>query len=293
MSWTDFISDSALERDLLERALPLVPTSAGANRATLDLGTNTSRVELFTGETLGATPASCVELLKLRPFLVGAAWKVLDMMLETSLSSAGVQPDTRRGYTIKTKVELARAPANGPSDVGSLAWKALMEVYINTEDLRHSLVHRRAHTDAANALVGVDDKGNTVRPLSAQEQEAFVRAVLRASELVERGADDRRHDDLLHQLGVLQGIQSQPIAVTELPSSIPEITVIVGVDARLDGGYSIDFAALRERPFSGATHADLILQFIDRPGQELRGRLENAPDERAVINPDNPPDWLT
>jgi hypothetical protein len=36
-----------------------------------------------------------IERLALRPLLVGAAWKVLDLLLEEELNQAGVPPDQR------------------------------------------------------------------------------------------------------------------------------------------------------------------------------------------------------
>jgi hypothetical protein len=60
-----------------------------------------------------------------------------------------------------------------------------------------------------------------------------------------------------------------------------------------DGRYSLDVPALKKRqPFQAAAHADLVVQFRDRPGQDVRGRLEDAPDETVIIDPDNPPRWL-
>jgi hypothetical protein len=39
--------------------------------------------------------------------------------------------------------------------------------------------------------------------------------------------------------------------------------------------------------------AQLIVQLQDRPGQELRGRLEHAPDQVVSIDPAAPPSWLS
>lgn len=68
MSWTEFEADSALERVLLERALPLVPTASdGSSRSTIDLAADTANVAIAVGDTLGPTPSGCVELLQVRP----------------------------------------------------------------------------------------------------------------------------------------------------------------------------------------------------------------------------------
>lgn len=293
MPWGEFDKDSALERDLLSRALPLVPTSSqGTSRATLDLATNTSKVDLSVSDVLGTTPDRCIELLGLRPLLVGAAWKVLDLLVETALDEAGVQFDARRGYTIKKKVESARRPVAGPGSIDPVAWNALMTVYANTEDLRHSLVHRRAHTDSNNALVGVDPTGKPIRPLAAVAQEAFVRSVLRASDLATSAVDERAHADLVHQLAALQQIHGENMQSVQVPAAVPEITVIIGDESRVNNCYQIDLDKIRDRVFKDVIYADLILKFRDRPGQDLRGRLEKAPQGIATVDPDQPPNWL-
>jgi hypothetical protein len=142
--------------------------------------------------------------------------------------------------------------------------------------------------------VGIDEKGMPIRPLSVDEQEAFVRAILRAAELVTAAApDDRGKADLFHQLGVLRGIHGQQLPAVGLRDALPEITVIMHPDTQESGGYTLNVSALHARqPFDGTTHADLILQFSDRPGQDLRGRLEDAPDGTVTINPEHPPSWL-
>lgn len=295
MSWTEFGTESALERDSLQRALPLVPTTSdSSSRATIDLAANTAQVAISVGETLGATPTSCVELLRLRPLLVGAAWKVLDLLLETALDESGFQPDARRGYTITTKVRHAAAADGRPNAIDAQEWRALTKAYVETAELRHSLVHRRVHTDEANALVGVDESGSPLRPLTPDEQEAFVRAILRAADLVTAPAPDERvKADLLRQLGFLQGLHGQQLAKVELRDALPEIVVIMDAEAQAGAGYSLDVPALRARqPFGETIYADLVLQFRDRPGQDLRGRLERAPSEIVTIHPDNPPAWL-
>ena len=86
VSWQDFEVNSALQRDTLERAMPLVQTSTTDDWTDLinmadpdDPGYLTLVPDPIVG---GATPESCVELLALRPLLFGTAWTVLDFLLE-------------------------------------------------------------------------------------------------------------------------------------------------------------------------------------------------------------------
>ena len=86
---------------MLRRALPLAETvSTGNAHATVDLAANRVAIGVFLSETAGATPASCVDLLGIRPLLTGAAWKVLDLLLEAALDLAGQTPDQNRGWSI-------------------------------------------------------------------------------------------------------------------------------------------------------------------------------------------------
>jgi hypothetical protein len=296
MTWSDFDADSALERDMLRRALALVPTTGdGSSRATIDLAADSAEVAIAVGDTLGPTPSRCIELLRIRPLLLGAAWKVLDLLLETALDQVGKQPDTKRGWTINRKAAHANAAEGRPTAFSPDAWSALMRTYAQTVELRHSLVHRRAHTDGADALIGVDQAGRQLRPLSAQEQEAFARSALRASELVTaRTPDDRVHADLIRQLGLLTGVHDRRLPTVTLLDALPEIAVIVDAEPGSPDRYRLDVPALKARqPFGGVTYADLIVVFRDRPGCDVRGRLEAAPDAVVVIDPDNPPNWLS
>jgi hypothetical protein len=227
--------------------------------------------------------------------LVGAAWKVVDLLLETALDEAGLQADNARGWTIKTKITHATAGDGRPKALSVQVWRALTLTYVETVQLRHSLVHRRAYTDASGALVGTNGSGGRLRPFTAVEQEAFVRSALRAAQLViAANPDSRVEADLIRQLGALAGVHDQPLPAVTLLDSLPEITVVVDPVAGGSDGYVLDVPALlRRQPFKGLTHADLVVQFRDRPGQDVRGRLEDAPNEIVIIDPDGPPTWLS
>lgn len=179
-------------------------------------------------ETIGATPSGCVDLLQIRPLLVGAAWKVIDLLFEEALVQAGHVPDQKRGWSIQRKEALARGQEARPSQFSELIWQAITKTYVNTVELRHSLVHRRAHTDAASALVGRDSTGQLLKPLAATEQEALARVGLRASQIVTAAqADARLTADLQRQLAILAPIHGLTLPVVELTESLPAITVIV------------------------------------------------------------------
>jgi hypothetical protein len=73
-----------------------------------------------------------------------------------------------------------------------------------------------------------------------------------------------------------------------------EITAIIGLDATARCRYVLDVPALQARVgLPAGAPADVIVQLQDRPGQELRGRLEHAPDEVVSLDPAAPPSWLS
>ncbi len=127
------------------------------------------------------------------------------------------------------------------------------------------------------------------------EQEAFARAALDASDHVLAAASDTRVEArLLRHLAHLAALHRHPVSAAAIPTVVPELTVIVHPDPTDPHRYLLDVPEVRARnpfPASGDC-ADLIVSPRDRPGQELRGRLEDAPDAVVAIDPDAPPLWL-
>lgn len=171
-----------------------------------------------------------------------------------------------------------------------------MLTYAETSELRHSLVHRAAFTDSATqALIGHDRNGGRLRPMSVIEQEAFIRAVLRAAGLVVAASREERHeDDLVHQLGQLAGIHRVALPQLSADLRLSRLTVIIPADSANPGCYLLDVPAVKvEWGQRDRRWVDLTVQFPDRPGQELRGRLEHAPNATVSIDPAAPPGWLS
>lgn len=297
MTWTEFASETALDRDVLVRALPLVHLMAGPSpdTAVLNVAANTAQVSVLVTESLGATPSSCVDLLRLRPLLVGAAWRVLDLLLEEALEAAGEVPDLRQGtrWSIHEKVSKAGSRAGRPSWIPSVSWDAALACYVETHQLRHSLVHRTVHTDSANSLIGYDEQGKALRTMTTDEQEAFGRMVMRLSELALQGAPNLRIlADLDAQMARLSGVHGTPHAAVK--SVVPVTVLKVILDPNDAGLYEIDVDWLRQRhPFQGSQFVDLVVTFRDRPGAELRGQLEDALSGIHALDPLVPPSWLS
>jgi hypothetical protein len=84
------------------------------------------------------------------------------------------------------------------------------------------------------------------------------------------------------------------MASTNEIQAVPELTVVLDMSSDNPAIYPLDVPRLRSRqPFRNLGFIDLILEFRDRSGQVLRGRLEDAPDVVVDINPDAPPPWLS
>lgn len=300
-TWADFDLESALERDMLTRALPLLPIDSRTRPLiTIDLASRATAIHLSSHSTIGPTPQACVELLQVRPLLVGTAWKVMDLAIETALNAAGLAPrDGRSSWEIKDKCQRARRHSRKirPSALPLSSWKALIETYVGTVDLRHSLVHRRAWTDAANALVGVKKNGHSTRPLTVDEQEAFGRSAIRAAEaLLATPPDSRVIADLVGQQAVLASIHKVSLPVDSLPARPPAVAVVLDPIKDDPNHYRLPIPTVKiraRRNIPSFRYADLIVRFRDRPGLELRGRVEDAPHRVLILDPLNPPAWLT
>src|SRR5260370_32534758 len=117
-SLTELEDDTAFERYVLDRATPLLPRSQGTS--VIELGESDS-----TGVAVGVQPAmvhvgmtdsggSAGDQLSpedIRPLFFGAAWKVLDQLIEFALEQAGVFPDRKWDYSLQFKVgETASRP---------------------------------------------------------------------------------------------------------------------------------------------------------------------------------------
>lgn len=105
---TGFAEKVALERDMLTRAMPLVPSDPGGIRITLHQPGQRAGVSVHAPAAVcgGATPGRCIEMLGIRPLLFGAAWKIMDAVIETAfeighvpLTAATTTPSRRSHET--------------------------------------------------------------------------------------------------------------------------------------------------------------------------------------------------
>jgi hypothetical protein len=211
----EFEDDTAFERYVLDRATPLLPQSQAMSVIELGQGNSTSvavtpepiavHVQVF--DSTGSGPDQ-LSLADVRPLLFGAAWKVLDLLTEFGLELAGVPHDAGSRYTIEFKVGKANSgnvtpvvPFGGRTDL----WTRVMGCYASTEDLRHSLVHRRLIVNhASGKIAGV--AGTTVPELTSSELTAFCQVAIAVAEAVIGGELPTRRADQLGWALVSRGV---------------------------------------------------------------------------------------
>jgi hypothetical protein len=300
-----FTESTALELDLLGRALPLSPLAAtGDVRIRVDGGHThigvaaaplRVHVSLALADRVGATAEGCVELLGIRPLLFGTAWKVLDLFMDAVMADNN-EPTNRLGrYPIAAKVQRANSGQLAQNVLEQDTWDALRHVYTATDELRHSLIHRRVTVDNQGTLTGHDEQGASLTPtLTVEEQEALARAAQRLGEAAGQSppVDARIQLDLAAWLTRLSGLHGVTLRAGEPLAVIRELTYVVDPDPE-SGTYPLPVPELWELPnLEGQNAVDLVVEFRDQPGVIARGRLEEAPTELVQLSPTALPDWL-
>jgi len=200
----DFEEGTAFELYVLERVRPAIEQHGGAS---IDLhGSKTiAAVGVFVSESVSG---AAVDALKdeLAPLMFGAAWKVLDLLLEFALNRAGLAP-ARNDWSIAEKQQHA---LSGRGDRAVLrcsqpVWETLLRIYATTVEHRHCLIHRTAKVDArTGTMEGVDRNQRPLRPLTRGHQFALAKlAALAARGVLNGGIERRAEDHLKYQLDQL------------------------------------------------------------------------------------------
>lgn len=288
-SLTEFGEATAFERWALGALVPL--PAARPHSAIKDIEHNAVRVMAGTAVVRVYAGGIKEVHVDLRPLAFGAAWKVLDLLTELALSQAGF--GTRGRMAIAEKVQHANAAAGlcAPLSNDNALWSALTSVYAGTAQIRHSLVHRLVEVNqATGGLTGRDDNGQPLAPVTAEHQEAFCRAVQRATEAtLAQAISPRERSDLawnldqlanLHGLPPLGGHQMAPAPLAVAPTRMSGTTILVNAPALL--------SELR-RNFPDRTAYDASFKLPD--GRCLLVELEQAPTTEVAIDPQALPGW--
>lgn len=304
-SLTDFEDDTTFERYVLDRATPLLPRSQGTSVIELGEGNSTS-------VAVGALPArvyvgfadstgSAGEQLSaddIRPLLFGAAWKVLDQLIEYALEQAGTPHDRKWDYSISLKV---RESANGnvrpvpPFDRGPDLWSPVMMTYASTDVLRNSLVHRRLVIDQSTGDInGASRPGEPASSaLTVGQQSAFCQIAVGVAEAVISGQlPTRRADQLRWALDQLTSHHGQPSFGASRAQGVIPVVIVRPSSGNLNE-FMLNFSDIASRAqaaVGGVSYYDLQIHLPD--GRVLTGPLEDAPQGQASFAVASPPAWL-
>jgi hypothetical protein len=292
----EFEDDTAFERLVLDRAIPLVEPNASSmvidlRGRSLSIGAATTpkTIRLSVGGQVGDA-SSLIEAI--RPLLFGSAWKVLDLLVEYAMAQSVQPPNSAGRYRIDEKVKACQAGLTPPPECANhpAIWSALTNTYAATENLRHTLVHRQALVGPDGSLTATTQSGQPAgAPWTADEQEAFCRAAQRAARAILRSAlDNRDAGDLAFNLDKLASHHRQSaLGGVEAPRK----TVVVQVTPQ--EALAVDVDAVRaeaQKTVPDAPYYDPEIHLSD--GRVLAGRLEDAETSPILIDEATPPTWL-
>lgn len=285
--------DTAFERFALGAAAPASKPQYGW----IDLRNSVSPlgdVGFMAGSAISGTEALDRLQLGLRPLMLGAAWKILDLVVERAF------PARTADWTIRAKVERAYrldVPVWSPFVKSDPEWAAAMHLYANSRPLRDGIVHRRAEVIPSGELRvgGRDDTAGQTFVISAEEQLALCRASRRLIDAILAGEiAPRERDDLAFQLGQVRRYSGLPAVhggdlrvVCEVHVNLREVQT---------GIVELDIPALQPavRHQVGYRAFDVVAYLPTAPGAApLIGKLETAPVEVVRFRLDSPPAWLS
>ena len=136
-SLAEFEDDTGFERYVLDRITPLVPGSETSSVIELSVGGSASNSREYNQRRFGSGSVTRWELLLARcgsticPLLFGAAWKVIDQLIELGLEQAGAAHDRKADYTVKFKVQQATngaVPAVPPFHARPHLWSRVLKI---------------------------------------------------------------------------------------------------------------------------------------------------------------------
>ena len=297
-SITEFAESTAFERLVLDR---LCPVFSNDESEVLDLreamaGTGPSVINL------DFTESACFQAventkLNIMPLLFGAAWKILDLLIELALHQAGIKPDQKNKYSITKKVDAAK---NGKgtcalSSADQPLWAAVCAAYAATFEHRHCLVHRlAAFSEYSLQLSGQTASGATLKPLEATELYAFVSvAQITASVVIAGGLDARTADHLRYELDCLQ--QHTGLALLGGLKASKPVTLKLTLTSVANNQFEIDFVpvhAMAKKRYP-TVHLDAWIDIPDGSGRTLFSRLEDLPLAKKMIDLGSLPPYLS
>lgn len=288
-----FVEGTAFELYVLETVRPAIEQH---DSAYLDLrgGKTVAAVGVDFSDSLSA---GAVDRLKdkLAPLLFGAAWKVLDLLLEFALNSAQLVPK-RNDWSIAEKQQHAQSSGGDRGVLGcsEQVWTTVLRVYANTVEHRHCLVHRTARVDATSGtLEGFNRDNQLLKPLTRDEQVALAKVSgLIARGVLAGGLGRRAEDHLKYYLDLLGAHSGVPLFGVGGISAPVDILLTLVKDS---GWLILDMNGVVERArktFPTVAHFNLLIDVPDGSGRCLFAHAEACPSGQTTINLNALPAWL-
>ena len=230
----------------------------------------------------------------LRPLGFGAAYKVLDMLIEHVLRANGAGAG-RLGYATKAaRLENRPAELPVPFDTRPDLWDRMALLYANLQEARHATTHRRAQANAAGDLEIYDEERTLIDTVTSTEIQSFAAAAHILAELViDQADDDRRASIAAWSVNELQARHGLP----DLPATDPNAArrrLVMNLDVLDDDLLRLDTTLAREVIDGQAPSVgDLELHAGERV---VVGQWEDVPDpgqEAYEFHPASPPQWLS
>jgi hypothetical protein len=290
----EFEDATAFERLALAEGFPLLANTVTNAMLNLRGAAEGTLVQVMVGGSLGGQARQ--ELIDhLRPLFFGAAWKILDLLLEFAFYADGRRPK-KAVWTIEEKKVYANRHCGqcSPWLVHHDLWELICDIYVATVEARHSLVHRRFLLSPAGDMTDIRDRQGVRKPdLTAAEQEAFSKMTQRVASATltsalsnrERSAIAWLFDQLAahHKRSPLGGHKTCPIEVVCVDATHTSCGWVVNAD-RVNEEVRRVFA---NRPFY-----DIEIHFPRTGLPPIIGPLEYLPGGSAVpIDPQSPPGW--
>lgn len=293
MSENDLVEDASVlaeriryEANLLE---VLDETSMEGRHGTVDVRGSPGLTALMVGPVDEGQGRVDRLLDRLRPLLTGAAWKILDQLVEHQL---GHRPgDPHRPITGKLRsAEKHGVKSPLPKELRN-TWHGLLDAYREYVEVRHGLIHRTAYATNEGGLVTTLDDGVTPTKMTTPEQTALCRLSRRVADYVLHGRSD--YDicaDMGQQLNLLTRVTQREWPARNRAARVEFIDYArPGLDYKLRPA-EVEQRVLQSLPTT--TSIDVVIE-IDR-GQHrfLVGPLELARDEELAISEEKYPAWM-
>lgn len=294
----DFRDDTAYERLVLETIIDPNKAPPGAVFATDDIRGSGRKSFRGVHDSVGS---GAVEILaaRFRPLAFGAAYKILDFMVEMTMRLNGEPcPAGRWTFTQKTafigRGRRARLPS--PLDSTPAFWLRATRLYTAFDEHRHAVVHRRTRIEANGDFTGSDRVGHPLAPVSVVEQDALSRlAAALAVALIEADTSQRQLNRIGWSLDALcRHHGCGLLGATPPPAAI--VRVIDDMQPVGPGRWQVDgvklHAHLRELNLQ-PIDADVELHAVDSHQEILyQARLDEVPDAVVELDLAALPAWL-